>query len=542
MLGNILPRRKGIKTRVASVANPVLPFYYRDRLTPRARRWLTIAFFIASFVFGFFFSVLPNESKSMLAVPLFVLAAFILWLLPETGRAPTRFLTSMFFGYMVALALWPFYLAVQIPGMPLIEIRRGFLMLAVLALLISLSVSEKFKSEMKDIMSAQPVFFKIVVAFVIVQFLSLLAPLDRTAAVMTFVRNQLQWTAILFVSIYVLSKPGRVQLFANVVRVLAVILAVQSIFELNNQQVLWAGHIPAFLQVSDPAMVRLLESVYRAGEYRVKGPFSVSLTFAEFLCLTLPLFIQYLLFGRNIYLRLVCLVCDGLVIFAILATQARLGLVGMVVAHGIYFAIWSIRFWRTHKNNVFGPAFALGLPGTAALLGLAFAFIGRFRNMLTGGSAQEYGSTQGRFNQAAEFPSIFVKRPLFGYGPSQGGSALGYTNQAGEVSIDSSLLSIPLDYGITGFVLYCAMYFLLLYTAAKLAFDARDKEETYALPAAVTIAVWLTIRIVLSQQDNEPFMYMIMGLIVALAWRRKKQDEASVAGRVGLTDMRGGND
>ncbi len=463
MLGNILPRRKRSEGQAAHSAHPVLASYHRDMLTPRVRRRLKIGLFIASVILGFLFSVLPNDSKAMLTVPLFVMAAFVLWLLPETGRAPTRFLARMFFCYLVGLALWPFYLAVQIPGMPLIEVRRAFLLLSVLGLLTCLSVSEKFRGEMKDIMSTMPLFFKIFLAFVLVQALSLAAPLVRSDATMAFVRNQLQWTAIIFISMYVFSKPGRVQMFANMVRVLAVILAVESMFELQNQQVLWAGHIPSFLQVSDPAMKKLLESVYRSGDYRVKGPFSVSLTFAEFLCLTLPFFIQYMLFGRSVILRLVCVVCDILVIGAILATQARLGIVGMMVAHGIYFAIWSIRFWRTHKENVFGPAVALALPGMVALAGLALVFVKRFQGVYMGGG-EEAASTLGRYGQAAAFPPVFIKRPLFGWGPSQGGGALGYRNQAGDVSIDSSLLSVPLDYGITGFVLYCAMYFFLLYT------------------------------------------------------------------------------
>lgn len=538
MLGNILPRRKEIGERAASGIHPVLPFYHRDTLSRQARRRLTIAFFIASFIFGFFFAILPNESKAMLTVPLFVMAAFILWLLPETGRPPTRFLTAMFFSYFVAVVLWPFYLAVQIPGMPLIEIRRVFLLLSVLGLLTCLSVSEGFRAEMKSIMEALPLFFRIFLAFVVVQCLSLIAPITRGDATMAFVRNQLQWTAIIFISMYVFSRPGKVQIFANMVRFLAVILAIESIFELQNQQVLWAGHIPWFLEVSDPAMEKLLESVFRSGEYRVKGPFSVSLTFAEFLCLTLPFFIQYILFGRNKFLRIVCVVCDLLVINAILDTQARLGLVGLMVSHAIYFAIWSIWYWRTRKDDVFGPAVALALPVMVALIGAALVFVGRFRYIWLGGQEQA-ASTLGRYEQAAAFPAVFVKRALFGYGPSQGGRALGYTNPVGDLSIDSSLLSIPLDYGFFGFVLYCAMYIFALLTAAKLALDAREGEDSYALPAAVTLAVWLTIRIVLSQQDNEGFMYIILGLVVALAYRRRKQDEAQDVGRSGGVDASG---
>ena len=526
MLGNILPRRKGIKEMAASAVHPVLPFYHRDKLTPRAQRRLTIAFFIASFVFGFFFAILPNESKAMLTVPLFVMAAFILWLLPETGRAPTRFLTAMFFSYFIALILWPYYLAFQIPGMPLIEIRRAFLFLAILGLLISLSVSSAFKQHMKDLVETWPTFFKMLIAFVVVQALSLVATPYPNEAIMAFLRIQLACTAIFFITIYVMSQPGRILVFANLIRFVAVALSVMAIFEYRNQGLLWAGHIPSFLQVSDPAMINLLDSTFRAGDYRVTTTFSVSLCLAEFLALTLPFFLQYLVTGRNRLFKVILVICDLLVMNAILLTQARVGIVGIAVTHGIYGFILALRFWRAHKESLLGPAALLMYPVGMAVFAVAAFTVPRLRVMWLGNGVQA-ASTQGRLEQAAEFPGKFIARPLFGYGPSQGGRVLGYTNPAGEVSIDSGLLAIPLNYGAVGAVLYFGMFIYLFVQGMKLSADAKGQEDSYAMPVAVTMIFWLISRIVIAQEDNASFMYMLMGTLIALAYRHSRQSSAS---------------
>lgn len=526
MLGNILPRRKGSEGRAALSAHPVLASYHRDMLTPRARRRLTIGFFIASFIFGFFFAILPNESKAMLTVPLFVMATFILWLLPETGRAPTRFLTWMFFSYFVALILWPYYLAFQIPGMPLIEIRRAFLFLGILGLLVSLSVSSAFKQHMKDLVETWPTFFRLLIGFVAVQALSLIGTPYFNEAFMAFLRIQLACTAIFFITVYVMSQPGRILLFANLIRFVAVALSIMAIFEYRNQGLLWAGHIPSFLQVSDPAMINLLDSTFRAGDYRVTTTFSVSLCLAEFLALTLPFFLQYLVTGRNRLFKAILVICDLLVMNAILLTQARVGIVGIAVTHGIYGFILALRFWRAHKESLLGPAALLMYPVGMAVFAVAAFTVPRLKVMWLGNGVQA-ASTQGRLEQAAEFPAKFIARPLFGYGPSQGGRVLGYTNPAGEVSIDSGLLAIPLNYGAVGAVLYFSMFIYLFVQGMKLSADAKGQEDSYAMPVAVTMIFWLISRIVIAQEDNASFMYMMMAMLVALAYRHSLQRSAS---------------
>ncbi|MCH4151170.1 MAG: O-antigen ligase family protein [Sphingobium sp.] len=524
MLGDMVLKWKRRRTAPANISYAVLPDYHRDLLSPKARRRWIIAFFAANFVFGFLFALMPDSAKPMMASPILFLAALIVWMLPETGNPPARMMTRMFFAYFIALILWPYYLAIQIPGAPLIEIRRAFLFLSVFFFLVSLSVSHRFIQEMKAIISPYPLFMKFFYGFILAQLLSMIGTREPTGSALSMIKNQMAWTCVFFISAYILSKPGQILRFSNLIRIVATILAILALFEYRNQGILWAKHIPSFLTVSDPAMIRLLSPVFREGDYRVTGTFSVSLCFAEFMSLTLPFFLQYLVVGRNRLYKLIVVVCDVLVINAIILTQARVGIVGIMVTHGIYGFIWSIRFWRTRKDSLFGPMIALSYPAALTVFAMAMLFIGRLREMWMGGQST-YGSTEGRLAQAAKFPSVFIHRPLFGYGPAQGGRALDFRNQAGEMSIDSSLLSIPLNYGAFGFICYVGIFAYMLVQGMRLAFDAREEEASYAMPFAVTIAAWLTSRIVLAQEDNASFMFMVLGALTALAYQRKVRNE-----------------
>jgi hypothetical protein len=359
MLGDMVLKWKRRRTAPANISYAVLPDYHRDLLSPKARRRWIIAFFAANFVFGFLFALMPDSAKPMMASPILFLAALIVWMLPETGNPPARMMTRMFFAYFIALILWPYYLAIQIPGAPLIEIRRAFLFLSVFFFLVSLSVSHRFIQEMKAIISPYPLFMKFFYGFILAQLLSMIGTREPTGSALSMIKNQMAWTCVFFISAYILSKPGQILRFSNLIRIVATILAILALFEYRNQGILWAKHIPSFLTVSDPAMIRLLSPVFREGDYRVTGTFSVSLCFAEFMSLTLPFFLQYLVVGRNRLYKLIVVVCDVLVINAIILTQARVGIVGIMVTHGIYGFIWSIRFWRTRKDSLFGPMIAL---------------------------------------------------------------------------------------------------------------------------------------------------------------------------------------
>ena len=66
------------------------------------------------------------------------------------------------------------------------------------------------------------------------------------------------------------------------------------------------------------------------------------------------------------------------------------------------------------------------------------------------------------------------------------------------------------------------MFIYMLIMGMKLAFNARDEEISHAMPAAVAVAFWLVSRIVLAQDDNSSFMYMMLATLVALSYQQKK--------------------
>lgn len=496
---------------------------------PPLKRWQSILLLLlllgTALGIGMTIAMLPVSRLSFLIIPVLVLAALIIWLLPEDATPPTGLMTQMFFAYFVAVIIWPYYIAIDIPGFPLIEIRRAFLALAVLMLSISLSISRKFRQDIADIFRASPLFTKLFVAFLAFQLLSLPMARDLRSGISFFVKDQLGWTAVVVMSAYIFAKPGNVLRWSATLRTLAIFLAFLAFAEYKNQALLWMDHIPSFLSISDPEIaLRQLAPHFRNGHYRVKGTFIVSLAFAEWFALTTPFFLYYVLFGKKMLLRAICAVADILVFIAADLTQARIGMVGFLATHTLFIAAWALRARQQKGNTLLPTAVLAAYPAMFCIIVVAVLTVDRLRISVLGGGSQA-ASDQGRREQMiAAIPKV-LQRPLNGYGPGQAALAVGWTNPQGDVSLDTYVVSLLVDYGIIGFICYVGMMGVAAAQGLKLGMINKSEEAGYALAGGVTIIAWLVCQIALSQEDNASMIFMVLGIILALAYRQAKEDQ-----------------
>ncbi|MFC3441146.1 O-antigen ligase family protein [Sphingobium rhizovicinum] len=496
---------------------------------PDFGRWKTILLLlmlvgIASGV-GLAIAMMPTARMSLFAIPIALLAALIIWLLPEGATPPTRFMQQMFFAYFVAVTIWPYYIAIDIPGFPLIEIRRAFLALAVLMLTISVSVSRDFRAELGGIFRASPLFFKFFGAFLIIQMASLAMAHDYRSAISFFVKDQLGWTSVLLMAAYIFSRPGTIMTWAATLRTMGIFLACIAFAEYKNEALLWMDHIPSFLSISDTELIaRNLTPHFRDGQYRVTGPFIVSLSFAEWMALTTPFFLYYILFGRNLVLKGICLAADITLLFAVELTQARIGLVGMLVTHTLFIGAWALRARTRGGNTLLPTAVLAAYPAIFCAIVVAVLTVDRLRISVLGGGTQA-ASDQGRREQMLLAIPKIMQRPLNGYGVGQAPQALGWTNPQGDISLDSYVITLLMDYGVIGFACYVGMIATAAVQGFRLGMSSNSEEGGYALAAGVTLCAWMVCQIALSQEDNASLIFMVLAIVVALAYRRKQAED-----------------
>jgi hypothetical protein len=354
---------------------------------------------------------------------------------------------------------------------------------------------------------------------VAVQFFSIAMSHHPGDSFQKFLLAQIGWTTIFFTSCYVFLQPGQAGRWVALLWCMAIVVSLIGVQENVNGKVPWADHIPSFLKIEDETVIRILSGATREDVYRVQSTFSTPLGLAEYLALALPFVLHFIMGAYHWVIRLAAVITVPFLLFIILATDARLGLIGFFTAGLLYLLVWAVLRWRRSKSDLFGPAIALGYPVIICLAIASTLFVGRIREKVWG-SGQYDASTEGRTEMYQKGIPMILQHP-FGHGPGMGAAALGITNPAGVLTIDTYYLAIGLDYGILGFFTYYAMILVAISYGAKYAFksDAQKGEFGFFIPLTISLTNFFVIKSVFSNDDNHPLAFMMMGMIVALVYR-----------------------
>src|SRR5882724_2492515 len=173
--------------------------------------WLVPSLGLFCLVYGFFFALVAPYIVVPFMVPIAALAGLAIWALPDMRQAPTKCLEILLPAFIVALVVWPDYLAISLPGLPWITMLRLTGAPLLFALLVCVSVSSSFRARISDTLSAIPLLWMLLAAFIVIQFLTIGLSSNPLSSAQKAVVDQMNWTAIFLASCYVFVKPGRIE-------------------------------------------------------------------------------------------------------------------------------------------------------------------------------------------------------------------------------------------------------------------------------------------------------------------------------------------
>ncbi len=507
-------------------SNPQSPFW-RPYLP-----WLLVpAFAFFCFAYGFYYALTAPYLIVPMAFPVVALAIVAIWALPDSRHAPTGALEVLFFAFFIGLIMWPNYLALSPPGLPWITMIRLIGFPALILLLVSVSISQKVREEIRDALRTMPAVWIFLVMFATIQVLTVPLSGNLRDTANKVVLAQVSWTAMFFAGCYIFLKPGRPERWAVLLWIMSLLIGFVGLLEARAGQVLWAGHVPSFLKIEDEAVIRILGGQQRAaiGVHRVQATFSTSLGLAEYLAICVPFIIHFAFGPYKLAVRVASGLSIPFLLYIVLATDSRLGMVGFLLGSLIYMFFWAALKWRRSKESLFGPAITLAYPVIFSLAITATFVVGRLRNEVWGNGANR-ASNQGRISQYEDAIPLILKNP-FGHGMGQGAEALGHRNPVGVLTIDTYYMAIGLDYGVLGIVAFYGMLIAAIYFSAKYAIGSipRNNDTALLVPLSVALMNFLVIKAVFSQQDNHPLVFMMIGMVAALVYRAQRDDAKALA-------------
>ncbi len=507
--------------------NIVLAPYHRSySLKLSILRLLSIpALAVVCSAYGFFFGLTAPAMIVACVVPTLVLISFSIWALPNQKKPPTLPIEILYPAFMVALVIWPNYVAISLPGLPWITMIRIIGLPMVACLLISLSVSPKFRRQTSESINSSPLLWACILAFTFIQLATLLASRSPGPSAQLVFNQQVYWTAVFVIGAAIFRDTKQVERYFYLLCALSIPIIALSIMEWKEQHVLWMNEIPPILRVPDPSIKNILTPNFRAGTniYRVRATFSTPLEQAEFLSLLTPFFLHFGFYAKNSAIRVASLAFIPLIFFAVRLTDSRLGVVGMLVSILLYGVLWSIGRWRAHPKDLLAAATVYAYPALfVAAIGLVFASHS-LRSMVLGGGA-ESSSNDARQTQLAMAFTAFKRAP-WGFGAGQSGNEMGYA--AGDfVAIDNYFIGLLLEYGALGVVAWYSTFIVAIAEATRHCLSGKyagRPEARLLAPLAVALAAFVIIKWVHGSTYTHPIDFMLLGMVSALIYNLRNR-------------------
>jgi O-antigen ligase len=220
-----------------------------------------------------------------------------------------------------------------------------------------------------------------------------------------------------------------------------------------------------------------------------------------------------------------------------LLTQGRSSAGSFLVTGMMYMFYWAYRRFRQRERNFIGSLIVWSYPLMGLAVLAASVLIGRIRRRVWGGG-EHLSSNLARVTQYHTGIPMVLKHP-WGYGMGRGGQTLGFFEPSGLLTIDTYYLMVALEYGVIGFLVFYSMFVWTIYKGGRavLSKDGDGRDRAFLAPAVICLTNFVIIAAVFSQQDNNPIVYMVLGMVVALLSRDEVGD-AALSTKVAVANRR----
>ncbi len=503
-------------------ANQILkPYEQRRDPGPVQRTLLVTGLLLVAAFYGLMCTVLPMSFVLIPATPIVLMAGIAMWMLPEIGGVQIDRMQTLMLWYMGLNIVWPNYVAFDLPGLPLVTPIRLVLFSLVGIFIFNFATSAELRHRVVDALGALPVVRNLFWAFWVLTTISLVLSAQPFFSFQKYMNNQIYWTMLFCVSALLATRPGYVAKLGQVNVVALLIVVVAGLYEFRTQTVFWLDHLPPLMSIDQSILEKVGKSQARAGTdvYRVRGTFAVSLYFAEYLAMVFPLALHFVARERRFWPFV--LLFSGLVatVIVMYLTNARSAMVGMLLGSALYLFFAASRRRRTNPSSIWSMTVLTGYPVLMGIVAMIVLFWNRAHVLVLGGGQHQASSEARSIQWAMGLPKVLT-HPL-GHGVARAGEVLGYANAGGEITIDTYYLSLLLDYGVLGLLLFIAMFVLPGWYGFRASNDAQTAEQELAAPLAIGLLNFIVVKSVLSSEGNSPLAFIMLGAIVGIVWQQK---------------------
>ena len=516
----LLATRPRFVTRVLSSAAAI------GRLAVVPLTWAMVCV-AAGLLLGFAICFLPPTGAFGLVA---IAGLALLWALPELPSIPFKLLRRSFFVMIVVDLCVPAYYTISVAGLPWISARRLVTFILIFLFAISMAGSRSARTLVNRALSSSPLIIICAFGFYCMGFLSIFTSIEPGASLSVLVEASVAWYLPLLTVLYVVRTDYdilvlvRTLCWCGIVATLAG--ALSFVFHKNVFIAIMPGWLIDALVTNTPAFARMLiEGDERHGLFRTASVFSVSLSFAEFEAMIIPVgyffFMNGVGFRKKLFGTWVIISCLAGIFFS----GSRGGYMSAIVGTAAFGAIWVVRAFRFGSRSLL-PSISVivAIAGVVVLVGL-IATVPRLHNAVIGGGAESYSDLARLEQWQLGIPKI-ESNPVTGHGLGLGGEIVGYHATTRE-TIDSYVLSTLVETGVPGFIFFFGLVGAGVIKGVRMALMIATTEGALSGALAASLSAFGFYRIALSQIENHTTFFVIIGILTVLGQRSGNPIRAS---------------
>lgn len=469
---------------------------------------------------GYFAAVYP--ASFVLKVGILVtglVVSLVALLVPSDTAAPERLLRGMLNTLLLLWGVWPAYLSYKVGTLPDISPVRLVYWALIALWLFSMAASKDFRSTLFERAKPFKMFFWLISLFTVWQIVAGFASEHWLYSAYYAMKALLPGYVVFLIAVGIYRNLEELERAMVMVVIAAVIASLVGFAEVVHGSNLFVRFFP-----SDPERLQglawILVEKSREGVLRISSTFSHPLALAEYLSMCLPLAAYLMLKGATRTRRWLGLLAIPVIVAAIYLTHARSALIVVGAVTIIYAIIAGLRGMQQTKryaHSLLG-AFVLVVVGVSGI-----AAIGSAMELAKGRTAEERGSTHARVIMYQRAADAIEKQPVMGYGPGLAAYTIGRLPGQKNLTIDSYFLTVALESGGVGLVLYAWLLLYPIYRGARLAVIERGRFGWLGLSFAVALVAFAIEKTVLSLTNNFDFSWVLAGMLLTVVWRNKTE-------------------
>lgn len=409
-------RRPNQRVKATSAAAVLAP-YGRPTFAQRHRRLMLLMLGFIAMLYGAFFAVTTTFFLVQMLMPLAPIVLIIIWALPDRELPDSELTSRLLLAFIVALLIWPNYLALAIPGMPWITAQRLLIIPLVFLFLLRLSQSSHERRELVQVLGAVPIIWKLVAVYAALVVISVAFSATPFATLSKAITALFYWVMVFFIAVQVFARPGAATKFSFALWFCVAVVCLIVVPEMHFSRPPWATHIPSFLAIQDDTVSRILGGATRSatGAYRAQSTFSQPLGFAEFLGYAVPFLIHILFTDPRLKVKVGVAATLPLVVYAVVSTDSRVGFAALFMSVLLYALFYGAYRWRRDSKSLLGPATVLAFPVGAIAAFAATFVVGRLRAKIWEMARKPAAMQRESPSSTKAFPRFYRTRGAMGF-------------------------------------------------------------------------------------------------------------------------------